>query len=304
MPPPPRYNCPVCDWAPQRASLAKHMLTHTRPELIPHIQNREKVSTEGQHPEFLCSGHVYVLCPTDNVGFEKGQLLHKRHENCQHMYTEWLIEPAPTADIQLVVAPEVQSKRSTRKATESKKGTRKVRIVEVTAPENTITCDLGESAKPDKTCDCHLEICRLNEQVQTLMAELNTLQTWRDTVVATAPITTVTEATAAEATAAKVSPAKTKKAIAKPSKKEKELGMWCVRCESCKDIAEYTTDLRPCTACKKLCHFNDDFHSCYHWDCEVCKKAVCLQCNRAAGGSKLHPLCSQECAKKYKSTRT
>ena len=285
------------------------MLTHTRPELIPHIQNREKVSTEGQHPEFLCSGHVYVLCPTDNVGFEKGQLLHKRHENCQHMYTEWLIEPAPTADIQLVVAPEVQSKRSTRKATESKKGTRKVRIVEVTAPENTITCDLGESAKPDKTCDCHLEICRLNEQVQTLMAELNTLQTWRDTVVATAPITTVTEATAAEATAAeataaKVSPAKTKKAIAKPSKKEKELGMWCVRCESCKDIAEYTTDLRPCTACKKLCHFNDDFHSCYHWDCEVCKKAVCLQCNRAAGGSKLHPLCSQECAKKYKSTRT
>ena len=299
MPPPPRYNCPVCEWAPQRASLAKHMLGHTQAELIPHIQNREKVSAEGQHPEFLCSGHVYVLCPTDNVGFEKGLALHKRHENCQHMYTEWLVEPAPAADIQLVVAPEVQSKRSTRRATESKKGTRKVKIVEVPAPENTITCDLGESAKPDKTCDCHLEICCLNEQVQTLMAELNALQTWRDTVVATAPATA--SKPIAKVEPVRASPAKIK---AKPSKKEKELGMWCMRCESCKDTAEYATDLRPCTACKKLCHFNDDFHSCYHWDCEVCKKAVCLQCNRAAGGSKLHPLCSQECAKKYKATRT
>jgi hypothetical protein len=292
------------------------MLTHTRSELIPHAQNREKISTEGEHPEFLCSEHIYVLCPTDNVGFEKGQLLHKRHENCQHMYSEWLIEPVPVAPIELVVAPEVQSKRpagsraGTRKATESKKGTRKVKIVEVPAPENTITCDLGESLKPDKTCDCHLEICRLNEQVQTLMAELNTLQTWRDMVLATAPPTGVAESVQKAEPAQKAesaprpSPAKIKKATVKPSKKEKELGMWCTRCESCKDVAEYATDLRPCTACKKLCHFNDDFHSCYHWDCEVCKKAVCLQCNRAAGGSKLHPLCSQECAKKYKLTRT
>jgi hypothetical protein len=288
------------------------MLGHTQAELIPHIQNREKVNSEGEHPEFLCSGHVYVLCPTDNVGFEKGLALHKRHEKCQHMYTEWLIEPAPAIDIQLVIAPEVLVKRSTRKATESKKGTRKVKIVEIPAPENTITCDLGESTKPEKTCDCHLEICRLNEQVQTLMAELNTLQTWRDTVVATAPIATAPSTAPSTAvavgppkTVAKLEPARASsaKTKAKPSKKEKELGMWCLRCESCKEIAEYTTDLRACTACKKLCHFNDDFHSCYHWDCEVCKKAVCLQCNRAAGGSKLHPICSQECAKKYKATR-
>ena len=80
--------------------------------------------------------------------------------------------------------------------------------------------------------------------------------------------------------------------------------MWCTLCESCNTTAQFTTDLKACATCKKLCHFNDDLNSCYHWDCEVCAKRICKECNKSSGGNKMHPLCSPECAKKYKTQRT
>jgi len=81
-----------------------------------------------------------------------------------------------------------------------------------------------------------------------------------------------------------------------PSKKELEKGMWCTKCESCKFTAQYTKDLRPCGACNKLCHFNDDMGNCYLWDCVGCAKAVCKECNKTAGGNRLNPYCSKACA--------
>ena len=82
-----------------------------------------------------------------------------------------------------------------------------------------------------------------------------------------------------------------------PSKKELEKGMWCTKCESCKFTAQYTKDLKPCGSCHKLCHFNDDMGNCYLWDCVGCAKAVCKECNKAAGGNRLNPYCSKACAK-------
>ena len=89
----------------------------------------------------------------------------------------------------------------------------------------------------------------------------------------------------------------------KASKKEMEKGMWCSLCTSCNIIAQYTTDLRACATCKKLTHFNDDLNGCYHWDCEICDKKICKECNKANGGNKMHPLCSEVCAKKYRAKR-
>jgi hypothetical protein len=84
--------------------------------------------------------------------------------------------------------------------------------------------------------------------------------------------------------------------VPKASKKEIEKGMWCTRCESCRYVAQYTKDLKPCGSCHKLCHFNDDMGNCYLWDCAVCNKAVCKECNKNAGGNRLNPYCSKACA--------
>jgi hypothetical protein len=100
-----------------------------------------------------------------------------------------------------------------------------------------------------------------------------------------------------------------KQAKAKPtikaSKKEKEKGMWCETCESCKQTAQFATDLRPCGRCAKKCHYNDDLVGCYHFDCEICDTKICLPCVKAAGAqsNKMHPMCSPECYKKYMASR-
>jgi len=97
---------------------------------------------------------------------------------------------------------------------------------------------------------------------------------------------------------------KTKPTI-KASKKEKEKGMWCETCESCKQTAQFATDLRPCGRCGKKCHYNDDLVGCYHFDCEICDTKICLPCVKAAGAqsNKMHPMCSPECYKKYMAAR-
>lgn len=268
----PTYACPVCENVrPQRGAVGKHLLTHTIQELEPHIANREAIVNDGAHPEIHVEDTIYKLCITERIGFEKGKSLDSKHV-CAHTYTHLLVQ-----------APVEEQKQAPEEEDEE--------VLQI------ITCELGEFESKHEKCGCHIEINLLKRQIDTQMSELNALREWRDTIIDSAPKNVIVEQT-------KPKPEKEKKnPIIKASKKEKELGMWCTQCASCKCAAQFATDLRPCGSCKKLCHFNDDLHSCYHWDCEICKKQVCLQCVRAVGATKLHPLCSEECSKKYKSKR-
>jgi len=78
-----------------------------------------------------------------------------------------------------------------------------------------------------------------------------------------------------------------------------EKGLWCKKCESCNNIAQYATELKPCQICNKLCHRDNDLYGCYHWDCSVCDKKICKECNKVAGGNKLFPFCSTNCRKQH-----
>jgi hypothetical protein len=88
-------------------------------------------------------------------------------------------------------------------------------------------------------------------------------------------------------------------ALIKASKKEKEKGMYCTKCEVCDITARNDRELKPCGKCNKMCHFNSDFYSCYHWDCAYCNTQICMDCNKAAGGNKLFAFCSKDCYKKH-----
>jgi hypothetical protein len=262
--PPLRASCPICDQNLQKYPLGWHIAKHTKEELLPFISNKAELTTASAHPEIACEDFFFVLCPSIGEGYIKGGPAFKKHQ-CVHCYTSW-------NDEQKQDEPNEQTEEEVEL------------VVEEAAEEN---------------CECHVEISRLKQQIKTLMSELTELRTWRNNVVNTAP------EPKAENIVAEPPKEKKKRVVEiKASKKEKEKGMWCTQCESCKTIAQFTADLRPCGACKKMCHFNDDLHSCYHWDCSICKTAVCLQCCRNAGGNKLHPLCSAVCAKKYKETRT
>ena len=96
-----------------------------------------------------------------------------------------------------------------------------------------------------------------------------------------------------------VKPTQQKKQAVKASKKEIEKGLWCTKCESCHNTAQFTTDLKPCQKCNKLCHRDNDLYGCYHWDCAVCDKKICKECNKAAGGNKLFSFCSTNCKKQH-----
>jgi hypothetical protein len=268
----PTYACPVCENVrPQRGAVGKHLLTHTIQELEPHIANREAIVNNGAHPEIHVEDTIYKLCITGRIGFEKGKSLDTKHV-CTHTYNHLLVQaPAPAQE-----AVQVEDE-----------------VLQI------ITCELGEFESKHEKCGCHIEINLLKQQIATQMSELNALREWRDTIIDTAPKNVIIEQPKPKPKAEK----EKKNPVIKASKKEKELGMWCTQCAACKCAAQFATDLRPCGTCKKLCHFNDDLHSCYHWDCEICKKQVCLQCVRAVGATKLHPLCSEECSKKYKSKR-
>lgn len=191
-------------------------------------------------------------------------------------------------------------------------------------------------------CECHLEITRLKEKILEQDRELELFRQWRHLIISSAPQQEEAsrlppepeqeppqpeqqppqpEPTAAvpepQPTAPPPPPpkkrvqitepkqVKTKAATIKASKKEKEKGMWCETCESCKQTAQFATDLRPCGRCAKKCHYNDDLVGCYHFDCEICDTKICLPCVKAAGAqsNKMHPMCSPECYKKYMASR-
>ena len=304
----PTHACPVCENVrPQRGAVGKHLLTHTIQELEPHITNKQEIINCGAHPEIRVENTIYKLCITERIGFEKGKNIDTKH-TCSHKYNSVFGEVEEVAvEVAVEVAAEPKKTRQ-----------RKAKITEPVVAEpaeeelQIITCDIGEDEVVHEKCNCHIEINLLKKQFARQMSELlNAIHELREQIIN--PESTLEKKSRKKKPVTKEEqnailepipePEQKKKAAPKASKKEQELGMWCTRCESCKTVAQFTKDLRACGSCAKLCHFHDDLNSCYHWDCEICKKQVCLQCVKAVGGNKLHPLCSSECAKKFKAKR-
>jgi hypothetical protein len=304
MPPPPNYDCPVCKKGFQRGYLAKHMHTHSQSELVKEVNNKNDVRTKSAHPEFNCSGHIYIICPYDKkAGFEKDTRLHKDHV-CEYNYKDWLDVTA-------------QSSEPVNKETVVKSQIKKNSIVEIDRA-NQINMILPEDdVHEDKhtTCNCHIEINKLKKALEQL-------NNWKELILSSVPKVAINTATPID----KNEPIIEEKiqipviieavkrqeppAIRKPikpkihaSKKEIEKGMWCTNCEACGTTAQYNTDLRACCNCKRMTHFNDDLTNCYHWDCTVCDKKSCYSCVKFAGGNKMKPLCSIQCANIYKSKK-
>jgi hypothetical protein len=313
----PTYACPVCENVrPQRGAVGRHLLTHTIQELEPHIANKQEIISTGAHPEIRVENTIYKLCITEGIGFEKGKNIDTKHE-CEHDYCTLFDEPEPEPVEEpvpeLVVEPEPVVEQAP-EPTVKKTRRRKAKVVEPVPEElNVITCMLEDDEITQKKCSCHIEISQLKQQLARQMSELvNAVRELREHIInPTVEANPKTKRNTKKDQNAILEPVpepvleepKKKRAEPKASKKEQELGMWCTRCESCKMVAQFTKDLRPCGSCAKLSHYNEDLNSCYHWDCEICKKAVCLQCVKAAGANKLHPLCSSDCAKKFKAKR-
>jgi hypothetical protein len=287
---PPIYECPVCKNKLQRGHLGKHLARHSQEELRDHIINADEVDELSWHPALNCSSHIYMVCPLSKDGFEKGMRLHKNHK-CNYRYKEWYKKK-----VELIEAEVMQAKE------------------EAEHPEATTQTEINVIIEP-VMCKCSIELEKLKK-------ELEQFKQWRDLILSSVPKSlhqeepqkeeaTHEESTLEEPVHEQPKPPvkKTKpkiQAVKVPvskihaSKKEIEKGMWCKSCYECGTVAQYTTDLKTCCNCKQQTHFNDDLIGCYHWDCSVCKKQSCYSCVKHAGGNKLHPLCSQECAKIYK----
>ena len=288
----PCYACPICSKTYQRGSLGNHLIKHSPKELSKYISNSHDVLEKGVHPEVRVKRDLneftsYVLCPASGKGFEKDKNLDKKH-NCTHTYTQFLDKSF------VVKKPEGEPRL----------------VITFNLDEHETTLILPSQGA------CHEETAKLKHELAQQHAELEALRKWRDTVLSTAPFKNSIEEPIekpiekpVEKPIEKPVEKPVKKVVApvekkvKASKKEKELGMWCTTCDSCKCIAQFATDLRACEICKKTTHINDDLHSCYQWECETCSKKVCLQCVKASGGNKLHPFCTSKCYEKYKQSR-
>lgn len=322
MPLPPSFTCPVCQKKKQRGLLGVHLVKHSKAELLPFITNLESSHEPGWHPELDCSDHTYIVCFKNDKGFEKDKPLHKSHK-CTHNYSDWAkTKSDQTAKTKKPRDDSLQSKTMQEvidickaKGIGGYSGLRKNEIIKLIEDNN----------KPHAVgCNCHIEITKLKEELESYKKWKHTLLTCmpgskyepEPAFVVTLPQENVIEeeevAPTPEPIQTQAKPqvtfhtsVKEKKPMASkpmaskpmPSKKELEKGMWCTKCESCKFTAQYTKDLKPCGSCHKLCHFNDDMGNCYLWDCVGCAKAVCKECNKAAGGNRLNPYCSKACAK-------
>jgi hypothetical protein len=202
-----------------------------------------------------------------------------------------------------------------------------IKVKEV-PPESICYIKLEEHVEPKKQiCDCSKQIGPLQTQLDFIQKELELYKTWAQSIIATNPLsqtavvpiqipTAVKVVEAVETVAPPVNnpkqaaPPKINKIVQNPtvpkkaatvkaSKKEIEKGLWCTKCESCHNTAQFATDLKPCQVCNKLCHKDSDLYGCYHWDCAVCDKKICKECNKAAGGNKLFSFCSISCKKRH-----
>lgn len=297
MPLPPSYKCPVCLKERQRGHIGGHVVTHSLDELSPFIINTADVKGKGAHPEVLCSGHKYVLCINTKQGFEKNKIKHTSHV-CEINYSNLInkiVQPSATddlSDLSMQKLVDLCKIKNIRGYSQKKRDVIIGMIKKHDAEQPTIT-----------DCNCHSEITRLKEALLAKEKELEMFNVWREFIITSDPLKK--DRTAINKIEEKVNiikesepfPVRLAKLPIKASKKEQEKGMWCTKCESCKCLAQYNRDLKPCASCNKLCHFNDDLRSCYHWECVVCSKNVCMECNKAAGGNKLNSFCSRECAK-------
>lgn len=323
MPLPPRYKCPVCQKELQRGHIGDHVISHTFEELRPYIINLTEISEKGTHPEVLCSGHTYIVCTKTKQCFEKGFIKHKRHE-CKSDY-RGLVPSANTKpqDMQSMTMQQVLDVcRSKNLRGYSHK--KKEEIIELILEHEKNT------QQQPKQCTCHSEIIRLKEELLKKENELEKFRAWQDLVLGSAPNgkkhnketelfnivydenlpgenpelqSKKRDENSIEETNVpiipKLKPIKELKVFTeiKPSKKEQEKGMYCTKCEVCSAVARNNRELKPCGKCNKLCHFNSDFFSCYHWDCANCGLQICMDCNKLAGGNKLFSFCSKQCHK-------
>jgi len=310
------YDCPVCEQKNiQQGSFGKHLVRHTTAELLPHVKNIDAVVKSGAHPEIHVSNAIFAICPNTTFGYQKGILKplinEKRHtETCKNHYHSWPQEK--TENTNVITCLMTKGDESTAPETEPP------------ANEPLVPADKGDLIPAHKNvitgpCECHLEITQLKTQLQLQTQELEAFRAWRQLILTSAPQNVVIQnSIVPEIAIIQAVPPQPPKVVkpkqvrinepkpkAKPSKKEKEKGMWCETCETCKQTAQFATDLRACAKCKKMCHFNDDLVGCYHYDCEMCESKICLTCVKTAGpkSNKMHPMCSPECYKKYMSTR-
>ena len=339
--PPSCYNCPVCKKRFQQGHLGKHLLRYSPNELQPYITNYDRIKSEGEHPEILCDGRTYVICPNTKTAFEKvGGKLEKEHKTCVHKYNNYDIQNISKIETNEYSPMRKDALISLCKAKgidgySSKKHDDIVQLLVV----NDKQC---KSIPPDSVCFINLEehepplkrTCNCADTINALQKELDLYKSWANSLITTMPghvKHTITEATQhTEATQDTESiknqlveldsvkkqepkpvitkqepkpvitkPPTKRNAIIIPSKKEKEKGLWCTTCESCNNVAQYATELKACQVCNKMCHRDNDFHGCYHWDCAVCDKKICKECNKAAGGNKLFPFCSTSCKKQH-----
>jgi hypothetical protein len=321
MPLPPSFTCPVCQKKKQRGLLGVHLVKHSKAELLPLIKNLDQSQEPGWHPELDCSDHTYILCCKNEKGFEKDKPLHKSH-NCTHNYSDWAKNVSKSTKVTKPRDDSLQSKTMQEvidickaKGIGGYSGLRKNEIIKLIENNN----------KPHAVgCDCHIEITKLKEELESYKKWKHTLLTCmpgskyepepafvvtlpQENIIEeheqekekdeeTTPVQTLAKPQVTFHASVHTKASKPMASKPMPSKKELEKGMWCTKCESCKFTAQYTKDLRPCGACNKLCHFNDDMGNCYLWDCVGCAKAVCKECNKTAGGNRLNPYCSKACA--------
>lgn len=349
--PPFYYDCPICKKKHQQGQLGKHILRYSQAELYNYVSNLDKITTTGAHPEILCSGRTYVLCPKSNTAYEKvGGKLEKNHSNCAHKYYEFAIapnsqkehdqeQPKQELDKEQEPAPPTNEYTSQNKdklislcklkgiiGYSGKKHNALVDLLidhdvktKAVPPESICYINLDEHTVPIKqTCDC-------SKHIELLQKELDLYKAWAKSIIVTMPsqqIATIANTIDMPPVHNDVqikkpelhNPVQIKKPIAKvtklvkkpitkvkASKKEIEKGLWCTKCESCHNTAQFATDLKPCQVCNKQCHKDSDLYGCYHWDCAVCDKKICKECNKAAGGNKLFSFCSITCKKQHAS---
>jgi len=336
MPEVPQAICAVCKRSFQRAYLPKHLASHSVDELKLYVKNREAVISGKEHPEFHCGNRIYYACPNSDVkGVEKDTPLYRKHATCTHKYGHWFAtptQPAPVVPAENIITMTVEGQVPAPPpvAKPAPKAQTPVQIISAVKHEQ---CECHAEIRQLKSAlelmTAELtEFRKWREQVisiaasaplpgQPVLASVALLplplplplppsQAAANVIIEPKPLLATAHVPLPHTVAPPPVPAPAKKRVKAPppaSKKEQEKGMWCAKCESCKTTAQFTTDLKECGKCGKLCHYNSDLHSCYHWDCEMCKKRTCLECVKAAGGNKMHPVCSDACHKKYKDSR-
>lgn len=287
-------KCPVCNIDKQVGLVAHHICrAHIHDgrfdaDLLTRITNT--VGSGNYHPEIAINGRTFTLCPgwvKEAKGFrhesKNKRSLQNQHEDCTLCYKGWMPQTATQ-----VAAPAEEQQEQTNQ------------IVETSSDD--VATLRAEIVRLKAALEQYTNWMKLAPQQQTQQQTQQQSQAQQSQAQQTqVPLQLVAPPQEQQPVAPR--PIAAARRTVKASKKEMEKGMWCSLCSSCNIIAQYTTDLRACATCKKLTHFNDDLNGCYHWDCEICDKKICKECNKANGGNKMHPLCSEVCAKKYRAKR-